>query len=234
MTAQELEILEKRLDKSGALKLERKLKQHVKHFERSGLLVAMDLRLLQDGQAHLVRGHPNFGAYIEAETDGEISAENAKKLSRAGAVLLLLQTEGRLPSLETMSEASKLPIGITGARALAAILTKLGPGAMLATYDKALEINQLVSGNSVQVATQILMPAQDELPELDIALEMPEQESDEEEGNGREEREQPEWAHAILDKLYDLESAIRRERKDEISEIAEEIKRIASGEAETI
>ena len=229
MTPQE--ILQRRMEKGEAYRIERKLKKHVKQFERSGLLVAIDLRLLQDGEAHLVRGYPAFGEYIQAETEGEISAANAKKLSHAGAALLVLQTKGRLPTLD---ETTKLPIGITGARALAAILTKHGPETMVKVYDKALSINELVSGQAVQTAVQILLPAPEDLPELSSGeVEMPEAESDEEESNG-DDHEAPEWVHAILDKQYDLERALRLERKDEVQAIAEEIRKIASGEVDEI
>lgn len=233
MTPQE--ILQRRMDKGEAYKLERKLKSHVRNFERSGLLVALDLRKLQDGEAHLVRGHPNFGSYIEAETGGEISAENAKKLSRAGAVLLLLEQAKRLPDLDRAGDKTKLPIGITGARALAAVLSKRGPDVMLAIYDKALEINKLVSGQAVQTAVQTLIPEKEELPELSPgdSIEVPEAESDEEEGNG-DDHEAPEWVHNILDRMYDLERALRLEQKDVAREIASEIAKLASEESEEI
>lgn len=230
------ELLAKRLDKSEARKIERSLKRHVKSFQASGLLVALDLRKLQNGEAHLVRGFSSFGEYIESETEGQIGKQNAKQLSRVGQVLLDLQEAKRLDSMDTFSEAASLPIGVTGARALATVDGSRGQETMLRVFDKALELNGFVSSNSVELAVQLLLPeSKDELPEIEVKISVPEAESDEEEsddGNGR--RELPEWVHSIRDRLYDLDDAINLQRKDEILVILDELRKIASDESEDI
>jgi len=129
------EVLEPGLSRSEARTIERAAKQHLDAFSRGGFALAVDLRRLQDGGAHLLYGYPHFGDYIEERFAGRISSGNAKQLSLTGRVLITLIDAGRL----TLANAHGT-LGTTGARALAGLQGKQGTAAMLAIYGKAAEI----------------------------------------------------------------------------------------------
>src|ERR1700712_1880746 len=127
-----IEVLGPRLTKGEARPLETQAKRHYKAAGRNLARFAADLRRLQDGEAHLTRGFPSFGAYAEHTFDG-LSAANAKKISIQGAVLLVLEHHQRI----TLDDpAGPLP-GATGLRALATVLTQHGEDTMLSIYDTA-------------------------------------------------------------------------------------------------
>ena len=129
------EVLETSLTRSEALTIERAAKKHLDAFSRGGFALAVDLRRLQDGGAHLLYGYPHFGEYIEAKFAGRISSGNAKQLSITGRVLLTLIDARKL----TLAHAHTT-LGTTGARALAGLQGKHGTPTMLAIYEKAAEI----------------------------------------------------------------------------------------------
>lgn len=149
------DILGPPLSKSEALDLERKAKRHYKTAARSVAQFAADLRRLQDGAAHLVRGFDNFGTYVEHTFDG-ISAASAKQLSRQGHALIVLEDNGRI-SLE--GQGRDIP-GPTGQRMLASVLNQFGEERMLEVYDAALILRpgRAVVGESVKQALRDLLP----------------------------------------------------------------------------
>jgi hypothetical protein len=132
------------LTKRETDKLERRALSLYTDAQRTTVLLAVELRRLQEGGAHLLRGYANFGDYVEATFEG-ISKPSAQQISRQGQVLLLLAAEGRC-SIEGRGE--NLP-GTTGVRALAVILNRYGPEAMLAVYDAAVETGRGVIAETV-------------------------------------------------------------------------------------
>lgn len=131
----QLEVIAAPLSKGDALAIERDAKRHLEAFTNSGFALAVDLRRLHDGGAHLLRGFSNFGQYIDAKFEGRISAENAKKMSATGRVLLALAEHERIK----LGDARKV-LGTTGARALSAVQTRQGTAPMLAIFDAAAAI----------------------------------------------------------------------------------------------
>jgi hypothetical protein len=134
------EVLGASLSRSEALTIERDAKKHLDGFASNGFALAADLRKLQDGGAHLLRGYPNFGEYIEEKFAGQISAENAKKLSLQGKVILALIEADRVTLAAGGHKAAHKTLGVTGARALSAVQTKHGQAAMVSVYDTAAQI----------------------------------------------------------------------------------------------
>jgi hypothetical protein len=120
------------MSKGEALGLERQARRHYKTASRNLMQLCADLRRLQDGGAHFVRGFKSFGAYIEHTFDG-LTAANAKQLSRQGHVLLVLESHDRI---SLAGQGTNLP-GTTGLRALSGVLGAHGEDAMLEVYDRA-------------------------------------------------------------------------------------------------
>ena len=125
------DVLGPPLTKGEARPLENQAKRHFRAAGRNLARFAVDLRRLQDGQAHLTRGFSSFGVYAEHTFDG-LSAANAKKISVQGAVLLVLEAHDRV----SLDDAPGIP-GATGLRALASVLSRHGEATMLAVYDRA-------------------------------------------------------------------------------------------------
>ena len=125
------DVLGPPLTKGEARPLENQAKRHFRAAGRNLARFAVDLRRLQDGQAHLTRGFNSFGVYAEHTFDG-LSAANAKKISVQGAVLLVLEAHDRV----SLDDAPGIP-GATGLRALASVLSRHGEATMLAVYDRA-------------------------------------------------------------------------------------------------
>lgn len=156
------EVLPPALTKGRARAVETQAKRHWRTATRSVCQFAADLRRLQDGQAHLVRGFENFGTYAEHTFDG-LSAAAAKQLSRQGAVLLLLERQHRIV-LE--GRGANLP-GTTALRRLSAIHANHGEEAMLAVYDHAVTLRpgRSIAETTVKQAEHALMrPTRTELP----------------------------------------------------------------------
>ena len=129
------EVLAPALTRGQARSLEGQAKRHWRTATRNAVQFAAELRRLQDGQAHLVRGYDNFGTYAQQTFDG-LTAAAAKQLSRQGGVLLLLERRKRI-SLEGNGE--NLP-GTTALRALSAVHGNFGERAMLRVYDRACQL----------------------------------------------------------------------------------------------
>jgi hypothetical protein len=129
------EVLAPALTRGQARSLEGQAKRHWRTATRNAIQFAAELRRLQDGQAHLVRGYDNFGTYAQQTFDG-LTAAAAKQLSRQGGVLLLLQRRKRI-SLE--GNGANLP-GTTALRALSAVHGNFGERAMLRVYDRACQL----------------------------------------------------------------------------------------------
>jgi hypothetical protein len=209
------ELLGPRLTKGEARPLETQAKRHYKAAGRNLAKFAADLRRLQDGEAHLTRGFPSFGAYAEHTFDG-LSAANAKKISIQGAVLLALEEHGRI-SLD--EQTSQLP-GATGLRALAVVMSQHGEDAMLAIYDKASQLRpgRAVVDSTVNLAVHgLLTPpptldtaAGDHEPSPSAAGKTPvdddDQEPDQDEGD--DPLEDPEAVHELHDRLIEIRRVI--------------------------
>jgi hypothetical protein len=129
------EVLAPALTRGEARSLEGQAKRHWRTASRNAIQFAAELRRLQDGQAHLVRGYDNFGTYAQQTFDG-LSAPAAKQLSRQGSVLLVLERRGRI-ALEGLGE--NLP-GTTALRALSAVQGNFGEQTMLTVYDRACQL----------------------------------------------------------------------------------------------
>ena len=119
----------------------------------------VDLRRLQDGGAHLLRGFDNFSEYVQAQIDADLKPSNVKQLSRMGHVLLVLERHKRI-SLDGRGLHRKL--GTTGVRALSGVLGKHGEQTMLAIFDRvvATHPDRTVSDKTVKAVERDLLHPQ--------------------------------------------------------------------------
>jgi hypothetical protein len=149
-----VEVLGPRLTKGEARPLEAQAKRHYRAAGRNLARFAADLRRLQDGEAHLIRGFSSFGAYAEHTFDG-LSAANAKKISVQGAVLLALERHQRV----SLADQSSVLAGATGLRALAVVLSQHGEDTMLTVYDRATQLRpgRAVVDTTVNLAVRGLL-----------------------------------------------------------------------------
>lgn len=148
------EVLAPALSKGQARSLESAARRHWRAASRDALVFCAELRRLQDGGAHLVRGYDSFAVYAEQTFDG-LTAAAAKQLSRQGGVLLTLEREGRV-SLDGRA----LPVATTALRALSVVQNSLGERVMLAVYDRALELRpgRAIVEQTVKAAVAELEP----------------------------------------------------------------------------
>jgi ribosomal protein L12E/L44/L45/RPP1/RPP2 len=205
------EVLGPRLSKGEARPLENQAKRHYRAAGRNLARFAADLRRLQDGEAHLTRGFSSFGAYAEHTFDG-LSAANAKKISVQGAVLLALERHDRI----TLVDQASPPPGVTGLRALAAVLSAHGEDTMLAIYDKAalLRPGRAVVDTTVNLAVRGLLtpPVTLDAPAAaqDVAAgghdDAQADDSDSDESEDRD--EDPEAVHELHDRLIEIRRAL--------------------------
>jgi hypothetical protein len=111
-------------------------RKYYKQASNSTLLFCAHLRRLQEGEAHLDPTDP-YASFSEFVIGKEIAPDLTKaaieRFSWQGAPLLVLEREGLLNLVATW----KMPIGTTGARALAKILTQQGEEAVLETFNLA-------------------------------------------------------------------------------------------------
>lgn len=128
------EVLAPALSKGEARSLETAARRHWRTATRNALVFAAELRRLQDGGAHLVRGYDNFAVYAEQTFDG-LTASAAKQLSRQGGVLLALERNERLSF-----DGRSLPVATTALRALSVVQNSFGEATMLTVYDRALQL----------------------------------------------------------------------------------------------
>lgn len=131
-------------------------RRHLRSVERGALLLAVDLRRLQDAGAHLTYGRESFGAWAEGEFEN-LSADTAKKLSAQGRVMLELADEGRVD----LGDPRTFP-GTTGVRALAGVADRYGTDGMLAVYD-ACPADRVVAATVAQAAARTFPPPRREL-----------------------------------------------------------------------
>jgi len=200
------EVLGPPLTKGEARPLENQAKRHFRAAGRNLARFAVDLRRLQDGQAHLTRGFSSFGVYAEHIFDG-LSAANAKKISVQGAVLLVLERHDRVAL-----DSPDLP-GATGLRALATVLSRHGERTMLAIYDRAA---MLRPGRAVVDATVNEAVAQLLAPRLPVS---PDQTPGSDEPLDDEERdEDSEAVHELHDRLIEIRRAL-----DDLGAVAGEL-----------
>lgn len=188
------DVLEAPLTKGQARPLENQAKRHFRAAGRNLARFAVDLRRLQDGQAHLTRGFSSFGVYAEHTFDG-LSAANAKKISVQGAVLLVLERHQRI-ALDSPS----LP-GATGLRALATVLSRHGEQTMLLVYDHAVRLRpgRVVVDTTVNQAVAALLAPQ--LPAGPTPAPGPD-DADDDDDDDRD--EDPEAIHELHDRLIEI------------------------------
>ena len=192
------EVLAPALTRGQARSLEGQAKRHWRTATRNAIQFAAELRRLQDGQAHLVRGYDNFGTYAQQTFDG-LTAAAAKQLSRQGGVLLLLERRKRI-SLE--GNGANLP-GTTALRALSAVHGNFGERAMLRVYDRAC---QLRPGRAIVEET--VRAAIRETIAPTAAGEPPVEDLDEDELVDELVDELPEEIHELLERIDLLRNAV--------------------------
>jgi hypothetical protein len=204
MTTQN-EVLPPSLTKGDARSLETQAKRHWRTFNRSGQQFAAELRRLQDGEAHIVRGFDQFGDYAEYTFDG-LTAAAAWQVARQGGVLLRLAAHERID----LDNGRNLP-GTTALRALSVVLNNRGERDMLAIYDRAVELrpHRAIAESTVKQAMRELVPP----PPPAAALSVPaaadeDQEDEDQDGALVEEAMDPE------DQLDDL-----RQYRDDLDEL---------------
>jgi hypothetical protein len=170
----------------------------VKHYQlgqRYAMLFAAELRRLQRGSAHLLRGYSSFGPYAESVFEG-MTASNAVQISRTGEILLILEESNRI---NLKDKDCKLP-GTTGLRALAVMYKQFGQAVMLSIYDKAVASGRPLVEDTVKAAAQeLLAPIANEPQELGPGAE--EEEDPEEED---EEDKLPKKVQELIDHIRDL------------------------------
>ncbi len=194
------EVVGPALTKGEARPLETQAKRHFRAAGRNLARFAVDLRRLQDGQAHLTRGFSSFGTYAEHTFDG-LSAANAKKISVQGAVLLVLERHQRIAL-----EGPDLP-GATGLRALATVLARHGERTMLKVYDRAalLRPGRAVVDVTVNDAVaQLLAPTLPAGPDPTPGVDEPIDDQDDDEDRD----EDPEAVHELHDRLIEIRHAL--------------------------
>lgn len=148
------------LSRSEVTKLEKKALSHFQHIDKNTVQLAVELCQLQNGGAHLQRGFPNFGEYIEHTFEG-LNHNTARQLSREGEVIILLMRE---------RPAEDLP-GMTGVRSLAKIQKQFGNDVMLSVYDAAMESGRKITADTVLAAAKQLEIAKP--PELESSEAQP-------------------------------------------------------------
>jgi hypothetical protein len=205
-----VEVLGPQLSKSEAQTIERDAKKHLDSVTSNAFALAVDLRRLQDGNVHLLRGYPNFGDYIAAKFEGHLTKTNAKTLSTVGRVVLALMEERKLTLAGGSHNATQKVLGTTGARALAAVQGRHGTKPMLAVYDAAAKIAR-DRGTVItdEIVKAVLHPPQVErAPEPMPAIEEPEGEVDDGPELSREEHRLLELLGNLQDVCLQLENFI--------------------------
>lgn len=226
------EVLGPPLARNEADRIERRALTLYGDAQRTTVQFAAELRRLQDGQAHLARGYPNFGTYVERTFDG-ISAASASQISRQGAVLLVLEDNKRI-SLE--GKGKDLP-GTTGVRALASILKTFGEDAMLKVYDMARGSGRKVVAETVMAAAQELVRSEEpaELGPGSVDLDEPPEEPEEADEYNEDHQElydRLQWLREHIDGVSDAISLKQPERaarfldhlRDDIPHVREMVK----------
>jgi len=191
--------------------------------QRTSMQFAMELRQLQDGAAHLIRGYPNFGTYVERTFEG-VSATNAQQISRMGNVLLILERNGRI---DAYRKPDDMP-GATGVRALATILGQFGEDSMVAVYDKAASTGRKVLEQNVKAALMEVVSIEPlELGEGSTEPDQTDIDEDDDDGYTETASEILDRIDNVRDCLSDLSDSIQEGRKDRMekarSSLIEEI-----------
>jgi hypothetical protein len=130
-------------------------KRYGRAVKRNALLLAVELRRLQDARAHETYGRASFAQWAATEfADLDLTADAAKKLSRAGRAMLALAEHGRID----LNDPRTFP-GATGARALASVLSSHGEQTMLQVFDNT-PSERIVGATVNQTIAAVLPPAQ--------------------------------------------------------------------------
>jgi hypothetical protein len=131
-----------------------KARRHGRAFKRSGALLAVELRRLQDAGAHTTYGCKSFGVWAAQEfSDLGLSVHHAKKLSQAGRAILALADSGRV----NLDDARTFP-GISGARELSPVLASHGEKGLNDVFDYIPE-GEVVASTVKQAIAAVLPPA---------------------------------------------------------------------------
>jgi hypothetical protein len=147
-----VEVLPALLSKHELRPIIAKARKFGQAFKRDGQLLAVELHLLQEAEAHLTYGRKSFGAWAATEfADLDLTADNANKLSQQGRVILALQRNGRVDP----KNPGTFP-GTTGTRALAPVLANHGEQALLQVFDACPEGH--VVATTVGAAAGALLP----------------------------------------------------------------------------
>jgi hypothetical protein len=129
-------------------------RRHGRAFKRSGALLAVELRRLQDAGAHTTYGCKSFGVWAAQEfSDLGLSVHHAKKLSQAGRAILALADSGRV----NLDDARTFP-GISGARELSPVLASHGEKGLNDVFDYIPE-GEVVASTVKQAIAAVLPPA---------------------------------------------------------------------------
>jgi hypothetical protein len=130
-------------------------KRYGRAVKRNALLLGVELRRLQDARAHETYGRISFAQWAATEfADLDLTADAAKKLSRAGRAMLTLAENGRV----NLDDPRTFP-GATGARALASVLSSHGEQTMLQVFDNT-PPERIVGATVNQTIAALLPPAQ--------------------------------------------------------------------------
>jgi hypothetical protein len=153
----QIEVIEPRLAKAEARPIMRSAQRHWRTARRATLLLCTELRRLQEGEAHITYGYKNFGQFAVEHITPELTEGVVQKFSWQGAPLLALERHGRL----VLNDRAALPVGTTGAQALATILGKDGEQTMLDVFDLAVTLKPgaPLSDVTVHRAKRELLPA---------------------------------------------------------------------------
>jgi hypothetical protein len=130
-------------------------RKYARNAKRNGLLLAIELRRLQDARAHLTYGRKSFADWAADEfADLDLTKDTIKKLTLAGRSLIVLIEHGRVD----LQRPSTLP-GVTGARALTSVLANHDEQAMLRVFDNT-PPERIVGATVKQTIAAVLPPAQ--------------------------------------------------------------------------
>jgi hypothetical protein len=194
-----VEVLPALLTKHELRPIITKARKFGQAFKRDGQLLAVELHLLQEAEAHLTYGRKSFGAWAATEfADLDLTADSANKLSQQGRVILLLQSKGRVDS----KDPNTFP-GTTGTRALTGVLAKHGEDAMLQVFD-AVPADSVVASTVLAAADALLPPAPPATRPGAIDVEDEEEEAEEVPPNVQNLRDHVERLH---DYLHDISCA---------------------------
>lgn len=175
---------------------------HYRDAKRATIQVMADIRLLQDGQVHILYGYSNFAHWAEDTFEG-LAAGNVRQLARCGAIALKLQEYGYLDLRKPEG------VGTSALRELSTVNGRYGVEKMIETFLTArglVEPDKEVVGTTVLAAMQLLMPPVPDSSENEKPIQ--ESETHEPEDDGHPEKIKELIEH-IRDLAYDLPESLK-------------------------